>query len=75
MSEIIMQGLGPQDLPAPWFPSPAALLPQGGCGAEAAEGRSGGPEKAARRCCTAATARGKTGEGSEEGGGATLFER
>ena len=27
------------------------LPQQGGCGAEAAEGHSGGPEKAARRCC------------------------
>ena len=47
------------------------LPQQGGCGAEAAEGHSGGPEKAARRCCTAAKARGKTGKGAEEGGGAT----
>ena len=60
---------------APGVTSSMVLEPclpqQGGCGAEAAEGHSGGPEKAARRCCTAAKARGKTGKGAEEGGGAT----
>ena len=65
-----MQGPGPQHLPAPWS---RALLAEGGCGAQAAQGHSGGPKKAARSCCKDAKAGGKIGAGQEEEGGAALF--